>query len=87
MKTTIIHILIGLICFVSQVKAQNFPFHYLPPITIAPTEEANCMFFDKEGMMWVGTNAGVKSYDGYHVKPTRRMLTSLAYCPTIPSAP
>ena len=68
MKTTIIHILIGLICFVSQVKAQNFPFHYLPPITIAPTEEANCMFFDKEGMMWVGTNAGVKSYDGYHVK-------------------
>lgn len=68
MKTTIIHILIGLICFVSQIKAQNFPFRYLPPITIAPTEEASCMFFDKEGMMWVGTNAGVKSYDGYHVK-------------------
>lgn len=68
MKPTIIHILIGLICFVSQVKAQNFPFRYLPPITIAPTEEASCMFFDKEGMMWVGTNAGVKSYDGYHVK-------------------
>lgn len=68
MKRTIIHILIGLISFVSQVKAQNFPFRYLPPITIAPTEEASCMFFDKEGMMWVGTNAGVKSYDGYHVK-------------------
>ena len=68
MKTTVIHILIGLICFVSQVKAQIFPFRYLPPITIAPTEEASCMFFDKEGMMWVGTNAGVKSYDGYHVK-------------------
>lgn len=68
MKTTIIHILIGLICFVSQVKAQIFPFRYLPPIIIAPTEEASCMFFDKEGMMWVGTNAGVKSYDGYHVK-------------------
>lgn len=68
MKTTIFHILICLICFVSQVKAQNFPFRYLPPITIAPTEEASCMFFDKEGMMWVGTNAGVKSYDGYHVK-------------------
>ena len=52
MKTTIIHILIGLICFVSQVKAQIFPFRYLPPIIIAPTEEASCMFFDKEGMMW-----------------------------------
>lgn len=68
MKSTFIHILVCLICFVSQVKAQDFPFRYLPPITIAPTEEASCMLFDKEGMMWVGTNAGVKSYDGYHVK-------------------
>lgn len=68
MKTTIFHILICLICFASLVKAQDFPYRYLPPITIAPTEEASCMFFDKEGMMWVGTNAGVKSYDGYHVK-------------------
>lgn len=68
MKSTFIHILVCLICFVSQVKAQDFPYRYLPPITIAPTEEASCMLFDKEGMMWVGTNAGVKSYDGYHVK-------------------
>ena len=68
MKTTIFHILICLICFASLVKAQDFPYRYPPPITIAPTEEASCMFFDKEGMMWVGTNAGVKSYDGYHVK-------------------
>lgn len=49
-------------------QSTGFPYRYLPPITIAPTEEASCMFFDKEGMMWVGTNAGVKSYDGYHVK-------------------
>ena len=68
MKSTFIHILVCLICFVSQVKALDFPFRYLPPITIAPTEEASCMFFDKEGMMWVGTNAGVKSYDGYHAR-------------------
>lgn len=87
MKSTFIHILVCMICFVSQVKAQDFPFRYLPPITIAPTEEASCMLFDKEGMMWVGTNAGVKSYDGYHVKPTRRMLTSQAFCPIIPSGP
>ena len=50
------------------IEGQNFPYRHLPPITIAPTEEASCMFFDKEGMMWVGTNAGVKSYDGYHVR-------------------
>ena len=68
MKSTFIHILVCLICFVSQVKAQDFPYRYLPPITIAPTEETSCMLFDKEGMMWVGTNAGVKSYDGYHAR-------------------
>ena len=49
-------------------QAQNFPYRYLAPITISPSEEVNCMFFDKEGLMWVGTNAGVKSYDGYQVK-------------------
>ena len=59
-------ILLSLVSLASN--AQTFPYRYLPPITIAPTEEASCMFFDKEGMMWVGTNAGVKSYDGYHVR-------------------
>lgn len=62
-------ILFILLSFVA--KAQTFPYRYLSPITISPTEEVNCMFFDKEGLMWVGTNAGVKSYDGYQVKTFR----------------
>lgn len=62
----ILLLVLSLICM--AIEGQNFPYRHLPPITIAPTEEASCMFFDKEGMMWVGTNAGVKSYDGYHVK-------------------
>ncbi len=60
---TILLLVVSLVC-----KAQTFPFRYLSPITISPTEEVNCMFFDQEGLMWVGTNAGVKSYDGYQVK-------------------
>lgn len=62
-------ILFILLSFVA--KAQTFPYRYLSPITISPTEEVNCMFFDREGLMWVGTNAGVKSYDGYQVKTFR----------------
>ena len=62
----ILLLILSLICM--AIEGQNFPYRHLPPITIAPTEEASCMFFDKEGMMWVGTNAGVKSYDGYHVR-------------------
>ena len=79
MKSAILHILICLICFATQVKAQNFPYRYLPPIPIAPTEEVSCMFFASNGIMWVGTNAGVKSYDGYVAKTYK----SSAYQPGI----
>ena len=79
MKSAILRILVCLICFVSQLKAQNFPYRYLPPIPIAPTEEVNCMFFANNGIMWVGTNAGVKSYDGYVAKTYK----SSAYQPGI----
>ena len=79
MKSAILRILICLICFATQVKAQNFPYRYLPPIPIAPTEEVSCMFFASNGIMWVGTNAGVKSYDGYVVKTYK----SSAYQPGI----
>ncbi len=63
---TILFLVCNLVC-----KAQSFPFRYLSPIAISPTEEVNCMFFDQEGLMWVGTNAGIKSYDGYQVKTFR----------------
>ena len=79
MKSAILHILVCLICFATQVKAQNFPYRYLPPIPIAPTEEVSCMFFASNGIMWVGTNAGVKSYDGYVAKTYK----SSAYQPGI----
>ena len=79
MKSAILRILVCLICFAASVKAQNFPYRYLPPIPIAPTEEVSCMFFASNGIMWVGTNAGVKSYDGYVVKTYK----SSAYQPGI----
>ena len=79
MKSAILRILVCLICFAASVKAQNFPYRYLPPIPIAPTEEVSCMFFASNDIMWVGTNAGVKSYDGYVVKTYK----SSAYQPGI----
>lgn len=58
---------------------QSFPFRYYAPIASSPSEDTHCVFFDKDGMMWVGTNAGVKSYDGYVFKSYR----SDAYSPDI----
>lgn len=73
-----IHIIMALmICLVA--KAQNFPYRYMAPFPISTSEQNSCMFFDKEGMMWVGTNSGIKSYDGYTVKTYK----SDAYAPGI----
>ena len=58
-------LLLWLICITA--KGQIFPYRYLSPFIISPSEDTNCMLFDKEGMMWLGTNAGLKSYDGYTV--------------------
>ncbi len=62
-----IHIIL-LLLISTATSAQDFPYRYLAPFSISPSEETNCMYFDSEGLMWVGTNAGVKSYDGYSVK-------------------
>ena len=73
-----IHILMTLmICLVA--RAQYFPYRYMAPFTISASEQNSCMFFDKEGMMWIGTNSGIKSYDGYAVKTYK----SDAYAPGI----
>ena len=70
-------LLLWLICITA--KGQIFPYRYLSPFIISPSEDTNCMLFDKEGMMWLGTNAGLKSYDGYTVKTFK----SDAYSPGI----
>lgn len=58
---------------------QDFAFRYYPPIVNSLAEETHCVFFDREGMMWIGTNTGLKSYDGYRFKTYK----SDAYTPTI----
>ncbi len=48
-----------------------------PPILLSPSENAFCMMFDHRGVLWIGTNNGLKSYDGYQVRTYR----SDAYSP------
>lgn len=49
-------------------KAETFPYRSIASFSISPASENHCMMLDSEGMMWVGTNSGLKSYDGYTVK-------------------
>lgn len=48
-----------------------------PPLLLSPSENAYCMMFDHRGVLWIGTDNGLKSYDGYQVRTYR----SDAYSP------
>lgn len=41
--------------------------------TVYPSqsEEQQCLLIDKQGLIWIGSNAGIKSYDGYGFKNYR----------------
>lgn len=79
MRKIYILLLLTLLTLSQFCQAQNFPYRHFDPILPMTAEEINCMYFDKEGMMWLGTSAGLKSYDGY----TTQTYKSNAYTPNI----
>ena len=56
------------------------PSHAQPRLLNAvypyPSEEQNCLLIDKQGLVWIGSNAGIKSYDGYRFKSYRSNATT-----------
>ncbi len=68
MKTTIFHILIGLICFCHPSQSTGFSIS-LSPSYHHCTYRRGKLYVLRQGRHDVGgTNAGVKSYDGYQVR-------------------
>lgn len=37
-------------------------------IDLPSSDELYCMHFDRNGLLWLGTSSGIKSYDGYQVR-------------------
>ena len=37
-------------------------------ITVPASEELHCIHFDRQGLLWIGTSAGIRSYDGYTMR-------------------
>lgn len=66
MKTIKLIIFLTFVCAV--LNAQDFPYRTTLSVEPYPSEQIGCIFFDKDGLMWLGTNRGVKSYDGYTFK-------------------
>lgn len=46
-------------------RAHNIPFEVRNTVYTAASEEQKCILIDKQGLVWIGSDNGVKTYDGY----------------------
>ncbi|MBQ9215920.1 MAG: hypothetical protein IJ159_04080 [Prevotella sp.] len=61
------------------VAARDIPLRIVSQTPVDGAEEARSLMFDHEGLMWIGTDQGVRSYDGYRFRAYRNN----AYSPGI----
>ncbi len=61
------------------LAAQHVPLRILSQVSVPGTEDARCLMLDHYGLMWIGTDQGLYSFDSYQFKPYR----SDAYSPGI----
>ena len=54
-----------------QALAQLVPLRIVSQTPVEGAEEARCLMFDHNGLMWIGTDQGVCAYDGYRFKAYR----------------
>ena len=72
-------LLLSLLTVCQMVTAQHVALRILSQTPVPGTEDARCLMLDHYGLMWIGTDQGLHSFDGYHFKPYR----SNAYSPGI----
>ena len=48
-----------------SVNATPYNIRVLNTINPPASVEQKCMLIDSQGLLWMGTNSGIKSYDGY----------------------
>lgn len=51
--------------------ATDIPYRVLTTITTPATEELRCIHFDRQGMLWMGFDTGLRSFDGYQTRTYR----------------
>ena len=53
------------------IIAQRVSLRIVSQTPVEGAEEARCLKFDHNGLMWIGTDLGVSAYDGYRFKTYR----------------
>ena len=51
----------------AQTQNATMPYRLVSTIKTAASDEARCLFFGHNGLMLIGTNSGLKIYDGYTI--------------------
>jgi len=65
-----------------MASAQRMPLRIMSQTPVQGTEEARSLIFDPYGLMWVGTDQGVRAFDGYRFRIYRSDAYSQVSCPT-----
>ena len=68
-----------LFIYILSVKATTQQFRKLSTVPATHAEIYRCIFFDSQGLLWIGSDSGLKCYDGYEMKTYR----SNAYSPQL----
>lgn len=66
LKTAAIIFIMAVSC--RGAKAINMEFRTGTAVELSPSDAIQRIYFDHDGLMWICTSAGLKSYDGYSLK-------------------
>ena len=61
---------------IGSLHATNNVARLLNVVYTSASEEQKCIIIDKQGLIWIGTDGGLKSYDGYRFKNYRSDVTT-----------
>lgn len=64
-----------------SATAQGLPFRALPPIQATSADEVYDLHLSRQGLLWMGTNSGLRTYDGYAFDSYRNNAYSYGLLP------
>lgn len=68
MKHIILYIITSILALGAKAQYVDAFLHKIPIEDILPTDKVNAICQDNNGMIWLGTNNGLISFDGYHLE-------------------
>ena len=58
-------ILSSMMSLISTYPSLAYTIEVLNAVYPSASEEQKCLFIDQDGLVWIGSDNGIKSYDGY----------------------